>query len=141
MDAYRHVVQYYETDKMGITHHSNYIRWMEEARIDYLSQTGLSYARLEERGLLSPVLSVSGRYRHVTSFPEEIFILVSIAELRGVKLKLAYTMHNAAGKLVFEGESEHTFLNRELKPVRLKKDYPDLYEALLSGMENAEEAS
>lgn len=31
MTAYHHLVQYYETDRMGITHHSNYIRWMEEA--------------------------------------------------------------------------------------------------------------
>lgn len=32
MEPYLHKVQYYETDKMGIAHHSNYIRWMEEAR-------------------------------------------------------------------------------------------------------------
>ena len=51
---YRHIVQYYETDKMGITHHSNYIRWMEEARIDFLSQIGWSYAKLEEEGIIFP---------------------------------------------------------------------------------------
>ena len=44
MQKYRHIVQYYETDKMGITHHSNYIRWMEEARIDFLRQIGWDYA-------------------------------------------------------------------------------------------------
>lgn len=38
MNAYQHTVQYYETDRMGITHHSNYIRWMEEARVDFLQQ-------------------------------------------------------------------------------------------------------
>ena len=43
MKAYQHKVQYYETDKMGITHHSNYIRWMEEARIDFLEQLGWNY--------------------------------------------------------------------------------------------------
>jgi len=37
MKAYSHKVQYYETDKMGITHHSNYIRWIEQARIDFFS--------------------------------------------------------------------------------------------------------
>ena len=50
-EMYRHIVQYYETDKMGITHHSNYIRWMEEARIDFLSQIGWSYTKLEEKGI------------------------------------------------------------------------------------------
>ena len=40
MEPYVHKVQYYETDKMGIVHHSNYIRWMEEARIDFLDSVG-----------------------------------------------------------------------------------------------------
>ena len=47
MNAYRHTVQYYETDRMGIVHHSNYIRWMEEARVDYLAQLGWGLERLE----------------------------------------------------------------------------------------------
>ena len=58
MKPYIHKVQYYETDKMGITHHSNYVRWMEEARIEFLDQIGWSYVRMEEEGIISPVLAV-----------------------------------------------------------------------------------
>ena len=47
MKPYTHKVNYYETDKMGITHHSNYIRWMEEARIDFLESIGFGYDKLE----------------------------------------------------------------------------------------------
>ena len=54
MNAYRHTVQYYETDRMGIVHHSNYIRWMEEARVDYLAQLGWGLERLEAMGSVSP---------------------------------------------------------------------------------------
>ena len=54
---YQHKIQYYETDKMGITHHSNYIRWMEEARIDFLEQLGFGFDKLEQSGIVSPVLS------------------------------------------------------------------------------------
>ena len=39
--AYQHKVQYYETDQMGIVHHSNYIRWFEEARTDYMERLRL----------------------------------------------------------------------------------------------------
>ena len=53
--GYNHTVQYYETDKMGITHHSNYIRWMEEARVDFLKQIGWDYDKLEEIGVISPL--------------------------------------------------------------------------------------
>ena len=51
MNAYRHTVQYYETDRMGIVHHSNYIRWMEEARTDFMDQLGFPYARAVEAGI------------------------------------------------------------------------------------------
>ena len=51
LGAYIRKVQYHETDKMGITHHSNYIRWMEEARVNYLEQIGWPYDRLERRFL------------------------------------------------------------------------------------------
>ena len=49
---------------MGITHHSNYIRWMEEARIEFLDQIGWNYARLEELGVLSPVTAVQIQAQH-----------------------------------------------------------------------------
>ena len=51
---FQHKVQYYETDRMGITHHSNYVRWMEEARVHFLEQIGWGYDRLESSGILSP---------------------------------------------------------------------------------------
>ena len=130
MEEYRHKVQYYETDKMGITHHSNYIRWMEEARIDFLSQIGFSYAKLEEMGVISPVLSVACRYLQTTTFDDEIRINVGVSEFRGVKLQLSYTMKNMEGHIVCEATSEHAFLNREGHPVRMKKEFPELYAAL-----------
>ena len=47
IEVYKHIVQYYETDMMGFVHHSNYIRWMEESRVDYLRQINIDYTRLE----------------------------------------------------------------------------------------------
>ena len=58
MFTYTHVVQYYETDRMGITHHSNYIRWMEEARVAMLEDMGFGYQKLESMGIASPVTEV-----------------------------------------------------------------------------------
>ena len=58
MTPYRHRVNYYATDKMGVTHHANYIHWMEEARIDFLDQLGWPYEKLEALGVVSPVTAV-----------------------------------------------------------------------------------
>ena len=68
MNAYRHTVQYYETDRMGIVHHSNYIRWMEEARVDYLAQLGWGLERLEAMGSVSPATYLDAKYKQTTTF-------------------------------------------------------------------------
>ncbi len=127
---YYHYVQYYETDRMGITHHSNYIRWMEEARVAFLADNGWDYAKLEENGILSPVLSVSCQYKKPTGFSDRVGIAVFVREFNGVKLKIGYSM-SLNDTSVCEGESLHCFVNREGRPIRLKKDFPDFYQMLM----------
>jgi len=134
METYRHKVQYYETDQMGVVHHSNYIRWMEEARIDFLSQIGWDYKTLEEMGIISPVTAVACKYKTSAAFADVITISVQIEEFRGVKLKLQYEMKNAAEQLVCEGQSEHCFLTREGTIISLKREYPEIYQALAAHM-------
>ena len=136
--AYIHKVQYYETDKMGITHHSNYIRWMEEARIDFLEHIGWEYAKLEEMGLVSPVLNVTVDFKKTTTFSDEISIEVSVKEFRGVKLFLSYEMKNDKGEVVCTAQSSHAFLDREGRPARVKQDFPELFETLTKLCQNAE---
>ncbi len=128
---YQHHVHYYETDKMGITHHSNYIRWMEEARIDFLDQLGYSYDRLEKEGIISPVVSVNCNYKKPSTFADDIEIEVSVEEFRGVKLKLSYTMTNQRGEVVCTASSDHCFVNAQGRIVKLAKENPDFYEVLM----------
>lgn len=63
MEPYLHHVQYYETDRMGITHHSNYIRWMEEARVAFLEELGWGYEKLEDMGIVSPVTQAACEFK------------------------------------------------------------------------------
>lgn len=116
---------------MGITHHSNYVRWMEEARIDFLSQIGWNYAKLEKEGVISPVVEASCRYKKSTTFADEVFITVSVKEFKGIKLVLAYDMKDADGKTVATAQSEHCFVNAQGKLIRLAKEFPEFNEALM----------
>lgn len=130
-------VNYYETDKMGITHHSNYIRWMEEARTAFLNHYGCGYAKFEEYGVVSPVLSVNCRYKQTTTFEDKIRITVAVKQYSGVKLKFSYTMVNIQTEsVVLVGESEHCFLNRNHIPVVVKKRFPEFDTVLKSLMES-----
>ena len=127
---YYHKVQYYETDKMGITHHSNYVRWMEEARIDFMEKLGYGYDRLEAEGIISPVVSLSCDYKKSTTYPDVIGIEVKVVEFKGLKLMLEYNMTNQAGDQVFTATSTHCFLNENGRIIRISKDKPEFYEAI-----------
>jgi acyl-CoA thioester hydrolase len=122
---------------MGIIHHSNYIKWFEEARIDFLGQIGLPYNLMEQRGLLIPVLGVGCKYRKAFRYGDTFQIQLKITEFRGVKFSIQYEVyHKETGELHATGVSEHGFVDRTLAPVGIKRDYPDVYEKLLPYVED-----
>lgn len=138
MKSYTHRVAYYETDKMGITHHSNYIRWMEEARVDFLDQIGWNYRRLEENGIVSPVLNVNCRYRHSTTFDDIVSITAKVKDLTMVRMTISYEMKKSGtDEIVCTAESQHCFLDTAGKPIPLESSYPEFYKALKDNMEQA----
>lgn len=126
MSKYIHKIHYYETDKMGITHHSNYIRFMEEARMNFLSEIGYPMSRLESEGITSPVVSVNCDYKKPSTYDDEIEIEVTLTQYTGVKLSLAYTMKNVqTGNLIATATSTHCFIDGNGRPIAVKKNFPE----------------
>ncbi|HOF69442.1 MAG TPA: acyl-CoA thioesterase, partial [Ruminococcus sp.] len=76
--AYRRKAFYYETDKMGIVHHSNYIRWFEKSRVSLLEQAGLPFEAIEAQGVMVPVLSAECHYKFPVRFDEEFAVIPKI---------------------------------------------------------------
>ena len=137
MENYLHTVHYYETDKMAITHHSNYIRWMEEARVAFLEQLGCGFEKMEAAGISSPVLAVTCNYKHTTTFADKVEINTTIKSFSGLRLILDYTMKKVGtDEVVCTGTSEHCFLDAATgRPLRLQKEFPDFYEPLINAMQ------
>lgn len=129
MHDYLHKVQYYETDQMRVVHHSNYIRWFEEARIDYLDAVGVRYCELEERGIISPVVAVSCQYHAMTRFGETVRISVRLNQVQNVRYRLSYALLDAqSGQLRATGESTHCFVDPLGHVLSLKRADPVLFE-------------
>ncbi|MDO5335884.1 MAG: thioesterase family protein [Eubacteriales bacterium] len=134
---YSHKAQYYETDRMGIIHHSNYIRWFEECRCFLMEQMGYSYERLEEEGIISPVLEIECQYRSMVRFGDTVDISAVIKEFNGIRLTLAYEVRNHKdGALCTTGISRHCFLGPNGRPVFMKKAKPEFYQRVLAFMED-----
>lgn len=126
---YRHKVQYYETDGMRVVHHSNYIRFMEEARTDLLEQMGFSYSRLEAMGFGIPVLSVHCDYKQMSRFGETLVIGVEVTKLSPTRMTVCYEIRDdATGSLRATGETKHCFLSSAGRPISLKREAPEAFE-------------
>lgn len=123
-------IRYYETDKMGIVHHSNYARFFELTRLHFLDSIGINFFKFESEGLVSPVLSVNAEFIRPAIFGDIITVEAKITSFNGVRLFFEYTIANQKGELLTKGTSSHTFTTCDLKPVRLKRDYPEYYEKL-----------
>lgn len=127
--AYLHEVQYYETDAMQIVHHSNYIRWFEEARLASLKRAGMDYDRMEERGIIIPVLSAACEYKIAVTYGQTVKIYSQIESFNGLRFGVNYKVYDMEEKkLHATGATTHCFLNRQMKPVNIKKIAPDIYE-------------
>lgn len=133
---YEHKAQYYETDQMGFVHHSNYIRWFEEARCDFMEQMGMGYRQMEEAGILSPVLAVQCEYKASVYFQDTVEIQLFIKAYNGMKLVIGYTITDAAsGTLRTTGETKHCFLDRDGRLLNLKKAHPAFHEMFRQALE------
>lgn len=143
MKPYTLKARYYETDQMGIIHHSNYIRWMEEARIDMLNQMGYPYRRFEEMGYISPVLHAECEYKKSVKFDDEVKIVVSIQEFGKLKFTLRYDIYNMSegGCLSAYGTTRHCFLNKDGRPVMMNKEMKEFSETMQKLLNTEEQAN
>lgn len=131
ISPYRRQAMYYETDKMAVVHHSNYIRWFEESRIDLLDQIGLGFDQIEAAGLYCPVLSAYCEYKLPVRFKEKVLILPKLSFFNGIKMTIEYRILDEESRQVrVTGKTEHCFVTHNFKMVSLKKEYKEMYDIL-----------
>ena len=137
MTIYEHEPQYYETDQMGIIHHSNYIRWFESARIQAMKEVGIDYAKCEEMGFMSPVMEVTCTYKSMVRFGDAVQVYAMLREYNGIKFRIEYIVRDkTTGEIRTTGESKHCFCDKKTgKPISIKREYPELHERFLQALD------
>lgn len=125
-------VRYSETDMMGITHHSNYLRWFEVGRTEYLRAAGMTYRSLEEMGMGSPVIGARCRYLHSSRYDDLITVQSWIKSYSGARLTMAYAVWHE-GQLICDGETDHAFV-MEGRPVALGRSLPEVHAKMMASM-------
>lgn len=134
---YERKINYYETDRMGVVHHSNYIRYLEEARTEWLEVLNMPFDLLEKNEITIPVLGVNCTYKYHVTFGDTILIKTYAKEYTGVRMTIGYEVTDKKnGNIVLTGETKHCFTDRNLKPINLKKYAPQFHEKFLKLLED-----
>ena len=130
MYEYSRPVYYYETDKMGVVHHSNYARWLEEARTFFFNDKDLAYVETEEYGVMSPVTDMSLKFKYPAKYGDIFTVRLKLSVYTGVRFRVEYTVVNQNGDVLVEGDSGHAFINESHRPVSLARAIPQRHELM-----------
>lgn len=124
-------VNYYETDQMAIVHHSNYIRWLEEARVDWMEKNGCSLHELEKINIQIPVVDVYCKYLKPVHFGETVNIELKFLNYTGTRFEIEYTMYiQGDEKACNTATSKHCFITKDGRAVSLKKYNKEFHERI-----------
>ena len=130
---YKRKINYYETDRMGVVHHSNYIRFLEEARCNWLEEAGIPMELMEKNGITIPTLEINVKYKFPVTSGDTISIKPRIEEFNGVRMKIGYDVTDLkTGNTVIEAKTMHCFTDSNLKPINIKKSNIEYYEKFSS---------
>ena len=123
-------VRYYETDQMGVVHHSNYIRFFENARSRMMVELGCPIEEFEKRyGILIPIVSVECRYRRPARLGDTLTSTAAVAKAPGAKMEVAQTVVNQNGELCAEGLVVLGFIDsKTFRPVRCPEVIAKMFE-------------
>ncbi|MBR1553923.1 MAG: acyl-CoA thioesterase [Oscillospiraceae bacterium] len=138
MFIYQKIPQYYETDQMGIIHHSNHVRWFEEARLACMDALGIgAIIRDTDSGVVCPVLNVQVNYRKMIRLHDKIQIKVYLMQYNGFRYTFYYEICNAeTDEICCDGTTALCFMTPENQPVRMKKAFPELHQILSDTLRN-----
>ena len=117
-------VRYYETDQMGIVHHSNYVRYFECGRSKFLEDVGIPIVEIERGGIVMPVVSVNVNYKTPAKMGDRLRIVSKVLKEPMAKIEVHTEIYKQRDELVSEGMVVRGFLHNDTRrPTRV----PDFF--------------
>lgn len=112
-------VEYHHTDQMGVVHHSNYVKFFEVARTEWLRANGLTYAEMECRGVMMPIVDVAVKYRNPALYDELLSVTAFVDEAPMARMTFRYEVRGEDGRDIASGSTTLGFIDKETRrPVR-----------------------
>jgi acyl-CoA thioester hydrolase len=124
-------VRYPDCDRMGIVHHAVYPIWYEIARMDFFKQLGFSFSDMNALGVNPAMVDLHLQYRAPATYPQTLYIDVSMGEFAPKKLELLYETHDAeGGEPLNTARTFHIWTGPDNKSYNLEENLPHIYEKI-----------
>ncbi|NLU37188.1 MAG: acyl-CoA thioesterase [Clostridiales bacterium] len=126
-------VRYKETDQMGVVHHTNYYTWFEVARTEFMRNTGMNYRQMEENGVMLPLLETHCYYLQGARYDDLVTVRTWVSKYVGIRVTMDYeVIRDEDGALLARGSTVHAFTDINLRPLNIKKKYPEIHKLFAS---------
>lgn len=112
-------VRYGETDQMGYVYHGNYAQYLEMGRIEWLRKLGISYKKMEEDGIMLPVLSLNINFKKSAYYDDVINVKTQLLKMPSARIEFEYEIKNEMGEIITTANAVLVFINMKTKkPIR-----------------------
>lgn len=119
-------VRYSETDQMGVVHHATYLLYFELARTETLRKLGIVYKKLEEQGVMLPVISAQVNYLRPAFYDDELTIKTYLKEKPKVKVNFEYEIY-CNNNMLCNGIVTLAFMDSKTrKPVKPPQEFSEI---------------
>lgn len=119
-------VRYGETDQMGIVYHGNYAQYLEMGRIEWLRNFGVSYKKMEDQGVMLPVISLSINYKKSARYDDVIYVKTQLSKMPTATIEFDFEILNEDGEIITLANVVLAFINmKTMKPTRCPKHILD----------------
>lgn len=116
-------IYYHDTDAGGIVYYGNYLKYLEEARTEFLETKGLSVALFRERGMLYAVRKCSITYRSPARYADTIVCDATLEKITAAQIIFNQKIfEKVSGRLLVEAEVTLACLDMNFKPMQIPED-------------------
>ncbi|MBT8305134.1 MAG: acyl-CoA thioesterase [Bacteroidia bacterium] len=115
-------IRYGETDQMGVVYHGNYTQYLEMGRIEWLRNLGISYRKMEEDGIMLPVISLSLNFKKSARYDDVVNVKTQLKKMPTAKIEFDYEITNENGEILTTANTILAFIDmRTNRPIRAPK--------------------
>ncbi|GGG47040.1 thioesterase [Croceivirga lutea] len=100
---------------MGVVYHGNYAQYLEMGRVEWLRGLGFSYKKMEENGVMLPVISLQLNFKNSAFYDDLLIVETRLKKMPTVKIEFDYKIYNDKSQLLVEANTVLAFVDMKTK--------------------------